>query len=183
LNKSDAEIWKDFKSGNEEAFCYLYDTYFTIMYSYGRKFTHDVQLVKDCVQDVFTELIRRREKLSDTDNVRYYLLRSIRRRIARRMKSSSMEFEHFLINEPGKTIDPPDPGGAAEDGDNEQVDRLKNIVRELPGRQKEGLFLKYYFGFSNQEIADIMDINYQSVSNLLQKALKKIHESLGEKPG
>ena len=75
MNKSDSEIWKDFKAGDEGSFCYLYDTYFTILYSYGRKFSRDQQLVKDCVQDVFTELINRREKLSDTDNIRFYLMR------------------------------------------------------------------------------------------------------------
>ncbi|MFC0183808.1 RNA polymerase sigma factor [Pseudarcicella hirudinis] len=33
------------------------------------------------------------------------------------------------------------------------------------------LFLKFYQGLDHQQIADLMDINKQSVSNLLQKAL------------
>jgi DNA-directed RNA polymerase specialized sigma24 family protein len=113
LERSDSEIWKDFKSGEEEAFCILYDTYFSILCTCGRKFTLDEQLVKDCVQDQFVELISKREKLSDTDNVRFYLIRSLRRRIARRMNTAYMNFEQFLLNVPDKNTDPLHPGQLA----------------------------------------------------------------------
>ena len=84
MDKSDIEIWKAFKAGDEDALCVIYDTYFRTLCFYGRKFSTDIELVKDCVQDVFTELILRREKLSDTDNIQFYLMRSVRRRIARK---------------------------------------------------------------------------------------------------
>ena len=59
--------------------------------------------------------------------------------------------------------------------------RTKNIsklLNKLPKRQKEAIYLKYYSGLKATEIAEIMDINYQSVVNILYKALKNLKEEV-----
>ena len=55
---------------------------------------------------------------------------------------------------------------------------IKDAIKNLPGRQKEAIYLKYFFEFSNREIADIMVLEYQSTSNLLQKAIKTLSGSI-----
>ena len=55
-------------------------------------------------------------------------------------------------------------------------------LNQLPERQKEVVFLKYYGGFNHTEIAEIMRVNKQSVANLLHRAftaLKKITNGVG----
>ncbi len=78
MNTSDIDIWKAFKRGDEDAFLLIYNTYFIRLCAYGYKFSLDTHLVEDCVQDVFIEIIKRRKKLSDTDNIQFYLMRSVR---------------------------------------------------------------------------------------------------------
>ena len=59
--------------------------------------------------------------------------------------------------------------------------RTKNIptlLNKLPKRQKEAIYLKYYSGLKATEIAEIMDINYQSVVNILHKAIKNLKEEV-----
>ena len=56
----------------------------------------------------------------------------------------------------------------------ESVSRLLN---ELPDRQKEVLFLKYYSNLKVTEISEVMNINYQSVLNMMHKAIKKMRQS------
>ncbi len=48
----------------------------------------------------------------------------------------------------------------------------------LSNRQKEAVFLKYYNQMSYEDICDIMNINYQSVRNLISTALKKLNTEL-----
>ena len=50
------------------------------------------------------------------------------------------------------------------------------MINNLPPREREVIFLKYYSGLTSQEIAEVMDINYQSVGNTLQKAIYKLRK-------
>jgi RNA polymerase sigma factor (sigma-70 family) len=48
------------------------------------------------------------------------------------------------------------------------------LINVLPKRQKEIIYLKFFENLGREEIADIMQISPQAVSNLLQKALKNL---------
>ena len=51
---------------------------------------------------------------------------------------------------------------------------IQTQLASLPAREREALYLRYYEGLSIPEIADVMNVNRQSVSNFLQKALSKM---------
>ena len=51
---------------------------------------------------------------------------------------------------------------------------LSELINQLSPRQKEVIYLKYYSNMSSSDIAEVMDMNYQSVLNILQKALSKL---------
>ena len=50
--------WQEFVSGNDDSYCWIYTTYAQKLYQYGMCFTTDTELVKDCIQDIFTYLYR-----------------------------------------------------------------------------------------------------------------------------
>jgi DNA-directed RNA polymerase specialized sigma24 family protein len=52
----------------------------------------------------------------------------------------------------------------------------------LPPRQREAIHLKFYQELSNQQIAEVMGVNYQSVINFIQKALQNLENSLSISP-
>jgi len=54
--------------------------------------------------------------------------------------------------------------------------RLRHLLSNLPAREQEALFLKYYENLSNQQIAELMTIRKQSVANLLNKALLHLRQ-------
>src|SRR5699024_11598745 len=56
----------------------------------------------------------------------------------------------------------------------EKKGQLVQAINQLNSRQKEALFLRYYHGLTNREIADVMKINHQSVKNNLYRALKNV---------
>lgn len=52
--------------------------------------------------------------------------------------------------------------------------KIKYAIEMLPKRQKEVIYLKFFQELEREQIAKIMDIAPQTVSNLLQMAVKQL---------
>ncbi len=168
-----SEIWQRFKTGDEKAFSYIFDTYHLQLFEYGQRFSTDAELIGDSIQDLFFELASKREKLSPTDNILFYLLKSLRLKIfnnLRKNKNTNFPIRADQIDEFRLEY--------STDVDFEEkelkLDRLADAINQLPPRQKETIYLKFYKNLSNSEVAEIMQLNYQSVGNNIQKAIHKL---------
>ena len=174
------DIWTAFKSGEEEAFSRLFFDYYGRLYHYGLKLARDEELVKDVIQDFYLYLFENHESLTDeVSHLTSYLLTSFRRRllreISRRTKQNQREeesvpedhlfvigIEEIIIREETKE-------------QNKQI--IVHLLNELPPRQREILYLKYYLDLSLPQIAEMLSISYQVVANHLYRALKKLRGS------
>jgi RNA polymerase sigma factor (sigma-70 family) len=58
----------------------------------------------------------------------------------------------------------------------EKAVKLRQIIDQLPVRQKEVIYLIYYQQLDHQQVAEVMNINRQSVYNLLHESIRKIRE-------
>jgi len=58
----------------------------------------------------------------------------------------------------------------------EKVIHLNKLLNELPSRQKEALYLRYHQGLTVEQIAEMLDVNYQSASNLLHRGLLSLRK-------
>ncbi|MFV0269047.1 MAG: RNA polymerase sigma factor, partial [Draconibacterium sp.] len=173
----DYEIWQRFRKGDEKAFSYIFDTYHLQLFEYGHRFTMNENMIRDSIQDLFFELARKKENLSPTDNILFYLLKSLRIRIFENMRKeknrgeeikAEIQDEFFLsyssdVDEIEKEL---------------KLDLLADAVNKLPARQKETVYLKFYKNLSNTEVAEVMQVNYQSVGNNIQKAIHKLKSIL-----
>lgn len=174
----DAEIWERFKRGDEEAFSYIFDTYHLTLCEYGQRFTSDEFLVRDSIQDVFFELARKKERLSPTDNILFYLLKSLRIKIFANIRKSHRINETELDDE---RIDVFRLSYSTEVNPEEKelrLDLVADALNQLPPRLKETIYLKFYKNLSNKEVAEVMQVNYQSVGNSVQKAIAKLKKIL-----
>lgn len=173
----DAEIWKRFKNGDEKAFSYIFDSYHLQLFEYGSRFTKNKNLVMDSIQDLFFELALKREKLSLTDNILFYLLKSLRQRIFFNLRKSKAENEELMKGLSDEFyLEYSTETDAIEK--ELRIDRISEAINQLPPRQKETIYLKFYKNLANDEVAEIMQINYQSVGNNIQKAIHKLKELL-----
>jgi RNA polymerase sigma factor (sigma-70 family) len=181
----DKAIWSSFKSGNKNAFTFIFNTYIKILYGYGEKITRDKALVQDCIQDLFIELWKKRALLSDTDSIRFYLFKSLRRNIVRKLTGHSkfiqastmkddfcfsIEFSHE-----DKLI--------AEQLSGDQQKLLSAALETLTNRQREAIYLKFYQKLSSQEIADTLEIDINSLYNLISKSIETLRKALSENSG
>lgn len=171
------ELWKAFKSGDISAFEKIYKLYIDDLLSYGYRVTSDRQLIRDSIQDLFLHLWQTRLNLSDTDNIRFYLYRSLRNRIARNIEKTnytSIDTSNLFENIIGALSIEEDL--IENEKLTKQQIKLKKAINGLPKRQQEIIQLRYYLDFSFEEIAEMMVINNQSVRNLLHRAIKELRE-------
>lgn len=174
----DKILWRAFKQGDEAAFALLYQRYVRVLFSYGKKITPDEQAVEDAIQDLFVELWQSRSRLSDVDSARFYLFRSLRRKIHTSIRPDQIASERWETT--GEWLLPTSPATETEVINAEmarlQTTDLQASLKKLPLRQYEVLMLYYYQDFSYAQIAAILSINEQSVRNLLQRALYKLRQ-------
>lgn len=175
-------LWKDMISGNKKSFEDLYNQYFQALINYGFRITKNENLIEDAVQELFISIWNNRTNLSEVNEVKFYLFRSLKNRILRQLekdifdKSENVDvYLDFLISisEEQKKID-------SEQFD-ANLDTLQRAIAHLPLRQQEVINLKYYHDFTLDEIAKLMDVNKQSVSNLLFRSyaiLRKLFKNL-----
>ncbi|MFH6991305.1 RNA polymerase sigma factor [Flavobacterium sp. FlaQc-48] len=169
----DITLWNNLKDGDEKSFSMLFEKYYADLVSYGNSLFPYAEKVQDCVQDVFTDIWVYRNGLQSSVVVKAYLLSSVRKRIARLherdrifRKSTSTDTVAFLL-EFSVEYDLIDDDTVTK----EKVVYLNNLLNNLPARQKEALYLRYHQGLSVEQIAEMLDVNYQSANNLLHRGL------------
>lgn len=181
----DGLLWQQLKRGSELALGKLINRYFNPLLNYGHKFIRperrpDEAFVKDCVQEVFIEIWNRRDRISTPDSVRAYLLSSVRKRVLREGYRQQIirDDEPSDLENNGNLIDfSPEWTVIEQESLAETTQRMAEALAKLPKRQREVIYLRYYQNLERDEIADIMNVNPQSVSNLLQAAYAAIREN------
>ncbi|CAD0008703.1 RNA polymerase sigma factor [Flavobacterium chungangense] len=173
----DHKLWSKLKAGDEKSFSLLFEKYYADLINYGNSFSPFAEKVQDCVQDVFADIWLYRDSLQEPNVVKAYLLSSVRKRIARLYErdhifkkittTDSIEFL-FDFSVEYDFID--------DEATAERVLYLNKLLNDLPSRQKEALFLRYNQGLSVEQIAEMLDVNYQSANNLLHRGLLKLRK-------
>src|SRR5690606_866267 len=170
---SDVDLWNKFRKGDRHAFALIYKIHIAELLSYGYRGTSNQQLIKDSIQDLFLHIWLHRGNLSETTSIKYYLFRSLRNRILQNLDTapevasqpndftldgilSEISWEEELIQEETQTS---------------QMQRLRKAIERLPKRQQEAIQLRYFHSFGLDEISTMMEMNNQSVRNLLHRAI------------
>lgn len=175
-------LWKEFKRGNQLAFASIYNLYVDRLFIYGSKLTPDRELVKDCIQEVFFDLYNKRHSLSDTDNIRYYLLKSLKNTLLRKIQRERRIIELNKKTTSDFNIEYSFEKKIIENEIEEEKKLLvQTILADLNDKQKEILFLRFMQGLSYSEISEIVDIASDSVKKQVYRTVKKIRQSLGAK--
>jgi RNA polymerase sigma factor (sigma-70 family) len=151
------------------------------MYRYGIRFIDNPDFVRDCIQDVFFELWNRREKIRQAENVKAYLYKALRMRIFREkskwQQPVSIEDNYQFVVE----FDV-ESSIIQQELTQEIYLKLQRMLGNLPKRHKEILYLRFYEGMTQDKIAEIMDLNRQSVYNLLHESILKLRKYWAKSP-
>lgn len=179
---TDEAIWGLFKKGDKQAFAALYQCYFKILFQYGIKMAEDRDLVKDCIHDLFIDIWKNKENLTDPKSVKAYLLSATQHKLMRhltRIRSRQNEIQRMAL---------PIMVGCREDqiiADQTTVEQnyiVSKALRALTKRQQEAIYLKFYSNLSYKEVASMMSISVDSIYNLISKAIDVLEHELNNVP-
>jgi RNA polymerase sigma factor (sigma-70 family) len=176
-----SDLWKLFLRGDKNAFEQLIAQNFRHLVNYGTKFTDDKELVKDTIQELFIRFWDKRSNLCDDVNPRAYLTASLRRALYRKVQSLSrfQSFSDFENNADTFALEISVETKMIQDENSlNLVNKIALNMEGLPKRQREVVYLKFFQELSRDEIAEIMGISQQTVSNLLQMAIKNLRSKL-----
>lgn len=172
------QLWMHFTGGNEKALAELIRLYGKPLALYGRKMVKDDLLIQDCIQEVYIQLWQYRTGLRQLTEIRPYLFTCLRRKIINALKrervfiSTDREEEiPFLVEFSIETR------LIESETEAERVQLINQYINRLPRRQKEAIYLRFYENLSNDEIAEVMGIKYQTATNLIHEALASLRES------
>lgn len=153
-------LWTRLREGDREAFSEIYRRYFPLLFRYCIRFTDNRDLVKDSLQDFFTQLFLKRHTLTVPDKLKSYLLVAARRELVRRLGketrhsgellreeaydfSLELSVENLLIN---------------RQHEERKTRQLQRSLYLLTDRQKEAIYLRFYESLGYDEIAGIMQL-------------------------
>lgn len=180
-HNQDTACWKAFIEGNREALGQLFRRHYTDLFRYGNKICPDVEILEDCIQELFIEIWQSKNppptisvKAYLLKAIKYKLLKALQKRTHTRLQADMDEHMLFEISHETFIIDK-----------QEHADKTNKVIRaldQLSARQKEIIYLKFYQNLSYEEVSDIMNINYQVARNLLSQAIKTMKKILQKLP-
>ena len=174
------EVMSRFGSGDRVAFGEIYSEFIDSLYAYGSKITHDRELVKDCIQDIFVSLHKLNPNLHHPEYIEFYLFRALKNAINYKFQQSKKtvplpcdnvsDFELRFNME--QEIDDPE-------SDLLRVEKLKSILKTLDPQKREILFLKFSTGLNYIEIGHLLNMNPDTVKKQVYRTLDHLRGKYG----
>lgn len=182
LKKNDAQLWEDFKRGEKYALSHIYYLYADSLFRYGKKFSSDDEFIKDTIQDLFFDLIRTRSSLGSTDNIYFYLIKAMRRRLS---QNQSGKINLMKTDDEAETLEARIIYSVEEELiQKEELSKkelqLQEALAELSPKQREIIYYRFTCDFEYEQICEIMSMKYDSARKMVFRALKTLREYLSD---
>jgi RNA polymerase sigma-70 factor (ECF subfamily) len=170
-NPADILLWNAFKHGDREAFDNLFRRYYPMLVLYGARLCPDKDIVDDCIQDLFIELWQSKAA-TEVQSVKAYFLKALKYKLFRRLKNklpaqTGNNTEETIVLSHDQLI-------ITREDELYTAKKIISAINELPGRQKEIIYLRIYQDLNYDEISEVMNINYQVARNLFYQSIKSL---------
>lgn len=165
--------WQQFLHGSQHALSDIFLQYHDDLFRYGLKLTGSKEMVKDCIQDLFLKLWKNRSNLKVVQSVKPYLFKSLRNHL---VDSMDLQKPNLPLND--EAMSHLDIVYSHEDfliNDQVSADTRQQVIaalNKLTSRQREAIYLRYFEDLEFETIAQVMEMNVQSVRNLLQRGMQ-----------
>jgi len=175
----DEVLWNSFKKGNELALSMLYKRYVHRLYDYGMNSCKDHDLVLDCLQELFLRLWSKRQTVSNINAVKPYLYKSFRRLLIHQLVEQRKQLTFLAEQATAFELTLSVESTLIEDEFKaERLKKLKRCIQSLTKGQREVIYLKFFNELAYREIAEVTEMQVDSVYNLVSKAIELLRKKL-----
>ena len=162
---------KNTDPGRQQRYQALVNSYYQDVYRYAYWLTRNPTVAEDLVQETFLRAWRSFDSLQSTDAAKAWLFTILRRENARMYERYRPELVDI------------DDVSLPEDDNNEpdqrrRLSELHQAIMKLEKDYRDPLMLQVVGGFSGKEIAEILDLNNNTVMTRLFRARSKLRDML-----
>ena len=161
-------------NGSATAYTCFYNTYVNELYSYGISLGYPNDICMDAIHDVFCRLYTNRKELKGVKNIKYYLFRSLKNRLLDISKRDT-RITFGEIKDHSFSVEVSVLDTLIEEEERESLrNRVESLMNSLTGNQREAIYLRYMQEMEYDEIAQILNINAESVRKLVYRGIDKL---------
>lgn len=166
------------QQGDRKAFTLIYEAYWEKLFVVAYRRLRDREAAEEMVQNVFTSLWWRREKLAIEKSLSAYLGASLKYEVLNYLRAQAVR-ERYAQEQLATA-----PAGDEYTGQvlsfEELRQRMDEEISKLPEKCRLVFTLSRLEGYSNKEIAEQLDISPKTVEAHMGKALKSLRGGLDE---
>lgn len=177
-NLADRELVSLLKTGDREAFAQIYERYAMILYYKVNQVLRDEEASKDIIQELFTYVWEKSDKLKEDQNLSGYLYIASRSRVLNLIKKGNTrsdyltEVANYSVNITDETTEKLD--------EKELFLLVASEIAKLPEKMREVFQLSRIEDLSHKEIAERLNISETTVKKQVQNALKILRDRLSK---
>jgi len=180
FEEDDTVYWEQMRLGDKQALFQLYNAMYFHLIRFGLKINADDELIKDCVNQLFLNLWDKRDRLNPVDNVKSYLMTSLRRVILDQLEYTDRM--NTAVNNMGAEEDWTELSYEEIliklQQDDELKRRLQFAIQKLTPRQMELIQLKFFEGLTYDQIAERTSQTVKTAYNTIYDAIKTLKKIL-----
>lgn len=182
IGVSDTTLLERIGERSADALAQLYDRFGRPAYSLARRICVDESLAEDVVQEAFLVVWRDPGRFDPARGtvsswfltlVHHRAVDAVRREATRRKRtaSPSVEGEDWNL--------PPGPGADQAALGAVVAGKVRDALSDLPADQREALALAYFGGYTQREIASLVDVPLGTVKSRMFAGTQKLRAILG----
>jgi RNA polymerase sigma factor (sigma-70 family) len=173
-------LWEKFiKNGSQKALSQIYMDFYDLLFNYGFKHTHNIQIIEDSIQNIFCYFLKTRKNLMQVNNLFGYLIKSFRNQLFTDIKKQNKYFPTDLIPESCFDYFRSHEQIIIEQEEFDFIDfTVKKSISRLPYKQQEIMYLRFDCGLSYEDISVILEISIDSCHKTTYRAIKAIREEV-----
>ena len=173
---NDTILLQKIRDGSEEAFREVYDRHHVQMFYIAKKYLKDTGLSEDVVQDIFVKLWEKKHQLDDIKSLSAYLFTMVKNHVLNILRDKKSDVVS-LTSVTEKTF--PVQNLTEDDLQYKEYERvLQRGINELSDRKREVFKLRTQKGFTNPEVAKMLQINVRTVKTHYYNSSKFIRAYL-----
>ena len=174
------DVWTRFNTGERAAFSEIYEEFIDSLFAYGYKISHDREMVKDCIQDIFLDLHRLHPNLKNPEYIEFYLFKSLKNAIFH--KSQKVKMLQSLPMEGSENCDfkfEVEEDASELESYLLRLEKLKGILAALDPQKRELLYLKFNSGMNYHEIGQILNIQADTAKKQIYRLIDQLRGKYG----
>lgn len=173
---SEKELLEDFLNGEERACAYVYNRYFSRICLYALSFVEESKEAEDIAEEGFIRLWESKRSFESLSHLKAALYQA-----TRHVGLNKQTARQRRLNRVGNYVSEQEQDQKSHLHElvyAETMAELYDAIQQLPPKAREIIQLSYLEGNSNQEVADLLQINIQTVKNQKLRALGLLRQHL-----